>query len=299
MYNVKALRAFVAVADLGSFAAAADMLRLSTSSVSRLVADLEAWLETPLLRRSTRHMTLTDAGAKYLIRCRAIVAAWDDLEADAKRGIERPSGNLTVAGAIHSVRQMLAPHLPDFLRAYPDIRLNLDLQNDAVDLVADSVDVAFRLGQPRDSAQIAKKLGDVPLMMTAAPGLIEAFGAPRDIDDLARLPCMLDSTPKGPNHWPKPNGKPIDFVFEANDGEVIRQMTLAGIGVSMLPGFLVAQDVAEGRLVRLFPDELRAVLGVYLFLPGRRQIVAPARVFADFMSDRLRRAHSGAGRERS
>lgn len=288
MHNVKAMRAFVAVAELGSFAGAANRLKVSTTSLSRLVSDFEVWLDSPLLRRSTRSITLTDAGNRYLEQCRSIIAAWDDLEEKAKHDREHPKGTLTVAGAAYSVRRMLSPHLPAFAQAYPDIKVKLTLQNNPVDLVSESVDVAFRLGSPKDNSLIAKKCGEAFLAMTASPDLIERLGQPASVEDLPDFPCLLDTTPQGLDHWPVPTGRNINYRFEANDGEIIRQMTLAGLGVSLIPSFFVSNDVKDGRLVRLFEEDLDASMSVYFVLPERKQITATARAFVEFVGDRIK-----------
>lgn len=150
MNNVNAMKTFVEVARRGSFAAAARHLELSTSSVSRLVNDLEDWLQTPLLRRTTRNLTLSDAGEQYLVRCEEIVAAWDSLEEDAKAGT--PRGRLHIAGAATPVRKRIVPLLPDFLSAYPDVKIEFHLEDKPVDLIAEGIDIAVRIGTLQDSS---------------------------------------------------------------------------------------------------------------------------------------------------
>ena len=290
MFNVKAMKAFVEVARLGSFAAAADSMKVSTTSLSRLVADLEAWLDAPLLRRSTRQVTLTDVGADYLDKCQSIVNAWEELGSDAKRRGKRPTGTLTVAGAVYSVRHLLAPHLPSFLGAFPEVKVKFDLRNDPVDLVAASSDVAFRLGEPKDASLIVTKCGTVRLALAAAPHLIDRYGMPKSLEDLARFPCVLDTTPSGQNHWPGVGKVKIDYRLEANDGEIIRKAMTGGLGASMLPRFLIETDLKAGRLVEIFPEANKAELGVYFVLPERRQITGAARAFVDFMAGRVRKA---------
>lgn len=290
MFNVKAMRAFVEVAKHGSFAAAAHSMKVSTTSLSRLIADLEKWLDEPLLRRSTRQVTLTDAGARYLNKCQSIVSAWEDLGNDAKRHAQRPVGALTVAGAVYSVRHLLAPHLPDFMREFPDVRIKFDLRNDPVDLVAQSSDVAFRLGEPRDASLIVTKCGMVRLILAASPELIERCGMPIALSDLSGFPCLLDSTPSGPNHWPGAVNVKIDYLLEANDGEVIRNAMVAGLGASMVPRFLIESDIESGHLEEVCALENKAELGVYFVLPERRQITGAARAFVDFMAARVRKA---------
>lgn len=287
MHNVKAMKAFVEVAERGSFAAAAHHLKLSTSSLSRLVIDVEDWLQTPLLRRTTRQLTLTDAGEQYLNRCRAIISAWDDLANDARARTEQPRGRLHVAGAAYPMRKKIAPLLPDFLNAYPNVQIHLHLQDEVVNLVAEGIDVAVRIGELDDSSFIARKCGEVALRMTASPEFIQQHGLPKTPDEVPSFPCLIDMTPRHGSRWPIGRRVNVDGVVTANDGEIIRQMTLAGLGISLLPNFFVDDDLADGRLVELFADELVETIGIYTLLPARRQITPAARAFADFMYEML------------
>lgn len=287
MHNVKAMKAFVEVARLGSFAAAAGQLKLSTSSVSRLVIDLEDWLQTPLLRRTTRHLSLTDAGERYLDRCKEIVWAWDNLGKDAKAHTEQPHGTLHVAGAAYPMRKRIAPLLPGFLNAYPDVQLHLHLQDKPVDLISEGIDVAIRIGELDDSSFIARKCGEVALRMTAAPEFLERLGTPKSLDAVPSFPCLIDTTPRHGKRWPIGRRVNVDGAVTANDGEIIRQMTLSGLGISLLPDFFVDRDVEEGRLVPLFSDDLKERIGIYTLLPVRRQITPAARAFADFVAEKL------------
>lgn len=283
MGNVKAMRAFVEVTRRGSFASAAAQLGISTSSISRLVQELEDWLGAHLLRRTTRHVTLTDAGEHYLERCREIVAATDDLHRDAKAQAEQPRGKLHIAAAAYPMRKRIAPLLPSFLAAYPDVRLHLHLQDKPVDLIAEGIDVAIRIGDLADSAMIARKCGEVTLRLTAAPEFLDRHGTPKSLDDLPSFPCLVDTTPRHGSRWPIGRRINVDGPVTANDGEIVREMTLAGLGISHLPDFFVEHDIAEGRLISLFPDQLGESVGIYTLFPARRQITAAARAFADFM----------------
>lgn len=287
MYNVKALKAFTEVARRGSFAAAARKLNLSTSSVSRLVIDLEEWLQSPLLRRTTRSLTLTDAGERYLARCEAIVSAWEDLGRDAIARTETPRGRLHVAGAAVPIRKRIAPLLPEFLGRYPDVKVELHLDDKPVDLIAAGIDVAIRIGELEDSALIARKCYEISLKVTASPDFVARQGAPKTLDDLPAFPCLTDMTPRSGRRWPVGRRIPVDGPVTANSGEIIREMTLAGLGVSLLPNFFVDDDIDNGRLIDLFPSEFDQRIGLYTLLPARRQITPAARVFADFVYERL------------
>jgi DNA-binding transcriptional LysR family regulator len=284
MHNVKTMKAFVEVARHGSFAAAARHLKLSTSSVSRLVIDLEDWLQTPLLRRTTRSLTLTDAGERYLERCQGIVAAWDDLRKDAKAHTELPRGWLHIAGAAYPMRKRIAPLLPQFLANYPEVKLQLHLHDKPVDLIAEGIDIAIRIGELEDSSLIARKCGDVAIKLTASPAFLSRHGSPQSLDELPSFPCLVDTTPRHGHRWPIGRRINVDGPVAANDGEIVRQMTLAGLGISFLPDFIVEDDIAQGRLVDLFTKALNERIGIYTLLPVRRQITPAARAFADFIA---------------
>jgi DNA-binding transcriptional LysR family regulator len=289
MSNIRAMRAFVAVAKRGSFAAAATHLGISTSSISRLVHELEDWLGTALLRRTTRHVTLTDTGEHYLQRCREIVAATDELFQDAKASSDQPRGRLHVAAAAYPMRKRIAPLLPAFLAGCPDVQLRLHLHDKPVDLIAEGVDVAIRIGDLADSAMIARRCGDVTLRLSAAPAFLAKHGAPKSLDELPSFPCLVDTTPKHGHRWPIGRKIDVDGPVTANDGEIIRQMTLAGLGISYLPDFFVEDDIAAGRLFSLFPEQIVEKVGIYALFPARRQITAAARAFVDFMVENMGR----------
>jgi DNA-binding transcriptional LysR family regulator len=285
MYNVKTMKAFVEVARQGSFAAAARRLKLSTSSVSRLVIDLEEWIQTPLLRRTTRSLTLTDAGERYLARCEEIVSAWENLGKDAMARTATPRGRLHIAGAAVPMRKRIAPLLPHFLGKYPDVKLELHLADKPVNLIAEGIDIAIRVGDLEDSSMIARKCGEISLKLTASPAFLAQQGEPKTLDDLPSFPCLVDMTPRSGRRWAIGRRMPVDGSVAANDGEIIREMTLAGLGVSLLPDFFVEDDIKEGRLTNLFADELDEQVGIYTLLPVRRQVTPAARAFADFVVD--------------
>jgi DNA-binding transcriptional LysR family regulator len=283
MHNVKAMKAFVEVTRLGSFAAASRRLKLSTSSVSRLVMDLEDWFQTPLLRRTTRSLTLTDAGVRYFARCEEIVAAWESLGRDAMARTATPQGKLHVAGAAIPMRKRIAPLLPHFLGQNPDVKVELHLADKPVDLIAEGIDIAIRIGELEDSSMIARKCGEISLKLTASPAFLAQLGEPKTLDDLPSFPCLVDLTPRSGRRWAVGRRIPVDGPVAANDGEIIREMTLEGMGISLLPDFFVEDDIAQGRLTNLFADELDERVGIYILLPVRRQITPAARAFADFI----------------
>lgn len=287
MSNLKAMKAFVEVARRGSFAAAARHLNISTSSISRLVIELEDRLRAPLLRRTTRSLSLTDAGERYLVQCTEIVASWEGLEKDALASAASPRGRLHIAGAAVPMRKKISPLLPAFLRQYPDLKIELHLDDRNVDLITEGIDVAIRVGALEDSAMIARKCGEVRMRLTCSPDFLERHGRPDTVDDLPAFACLCDLTPGNSRRWPIGRRIPVDGPLAANDGEFIREMTLAGLGLSLLPDFFVDDDIAGGRLISLFEETLNERIGIYVLLPNRKQITPGARAFADYVAQNL------------
>ena len=287
MDQVKTMRAFVEVARRGSFASAARQLTISTSSASRLVMELEDWLGTPLLRRTTRRLTLTDAGEQYLERCADIVEAADNLQRDAEMLADQPRGRLRVTAAAFLMRKRIAPMLPAFLDQYAAIRLDFDLQDKTIDLVGEGFDIAIRIGHLADSTMIARKLGEISMRLTASPAFLDKHGMPASLDALPSYPCLVDTIPAHGARWPIGRRIKVEGPVSANDGDIIRQMTLAGLGISYLPDFHVEDDIDAGRLVNLFANEIDDPIGIFALYPGRRQITAAARAFVDFLTVRM------------
>jgi DNA-binding transcriptional LysR family regulator len=291
--TLRNMQAFVEVARAGSFVAAAGRLGVSTSSISRLVSDLEAWLKVPLFRRTTRRLSLTDPGRLYLARCAAIVAAADDLKRDAEALSETPRGSLRVTAAASPARYLIAPRIPAFLAAHPAVKLRFDLRDQPIDIVGEGMDLAIRIGRLEDSALVARRIGETRLMLTATPGFLARHGRPAAPGDLGALPCLVDTVPTRGARWFPDQGLAVDGPVFANSGEMIRALTLAGQGLSLLPDFFVREDVGAGRLVSLMEERFGAAIGIYAVFPPRGQITAAARAFVDFIAEDFMAASGG------
>jgi DNA-binding transcriptional LysR family regulator len=287
MNDLKAMRTFIEVAKRGGFAAAARQLEMSTSSVSRLIVELEDWLGTSLLRRTTRSVTLTELGEQYLERCTAIVSAADDLRIDAQEHAHRPRGKLVIAVAAYPARKRVAPLLPEFLERFPDVEIELHLKDQPINLIDEGVDVAIRIGHLADSSMIARKCGEISLKLVASREFIDKHGAPTNLDELPSFPCLVDMTPAYGRRWPIGRQLNVKGPVRANDGEIIRQMTLAGLGLSLLPDFFVDKDIDAGRLESLFPDDIDQRIGIYAVFSSHKQMTVAAREFVDFLSEKL------------
>jgi DNA-binding transcriptional LysR family regulator len=291
MDRLTALRLFLRVAETGSFSRAAAEAGVGQSVASRAVATLENELGGRLMNRTTRSLALTEAGRKVADHGRAMVAEHEAMEA-AVRGAERePAGLLRICASVAFTRAELAPQVGEFLAAFPRMRLDLMARDDRIDLIAEGVDLALRLGELEDSRLTALWLGSYPRMVVAAPDFEQAHGAVTSPADLAARPAISLTSSAFPTRWPLANGKAkveveINPVIRTANGDVLADLARAGLGAVLAPGFLVRADLEAGRLVRLLPDWSAPPLGLWAVWHGR-SLPRKARAFLDFIASRL------------
>ena len=285
MNEVQAFRTFAEVARQGSFAAAASALGMSTTSVSRIIRELEDWLGTPVLRRTPRAVALTDPGEQLLERCADIVGAVEQIRDNAQEWLDVPTGNLRIAAAPFPARRRIAPILPRFFERYPDVRIELLLDDRPADIIAEGIDVAVRFGKLENSSLKARKCGEIRLALTASPAFIEQHGRPTSLNNVPSYPCLVDTVAGYGRRWPFGRRINVSGPIMANDGDFIRQMTVEGLGISLLPEFFVEEDLAAGRLIQLFPGQIDESYGIYCLYQSTGRITAAARAFIDFMAE--------------
>jgi len=262
MLDVEPLIAFCAVIDTGSFSNAAQRLGQTPSGVSRTISRLEKQLGMTLMHRTTRRLDLTEEGAWLLGRARRILAELDDTEAQAAARRTQPSGLVRVNAATPTLDHLLAPLVPAFLEAYPQVELELTSGETVVDLIEERADVAIRIGPLADSTLRARRLGSSRILVLAAPGYLERHGTPASVADLARHRLLGFTAPASLNIWPLRNddiegqeaGWPATLTVTASSGETVRHLALAGAGIASLSDFLTRADVAAGRLVPVLTD---------------------------------------------
>lgn len=286
------LIAFVAVVEDGGFAEAARRMGTAPSTLSRSVARLETLLGVTLLRRTTRSIDLTPEGRDLLAAARDIVDRTEGLRDLARRG-EAPRGPLRVNAPVSYVLHVIAPNLCDFHARFPDIAITLDMTDSVVDLIGAHADVAIRMGALADSELIRRPVGEAAWHLVAAPDYLARHGAPKGPADLARLRQVRFLHPARINELrfagvPEPVAVPA--AVAAANGEAVRQLVLGGMGVARFSDFMIARDIAAGRLVELFPGQLTeaplAISAVYLTrTSGLRRL----GVFIDW----LRTLHAG------
>jgi DNA-binding transcriptional LysR family regulator len=291
MDRLDAYRLFVRAADTGAISRAAREMGLGQPAASRLLDALEARLGARLFTRTTRRLALTDAGRLALERARTLLAEADDLEA-AVRGLDRaPAGLLRVAASVAFGRAELIPHAGAFLDAHPQMRLDFVLKDERVDPVAEAVDLTFRLGALEDSRLTARRLGAYERWLVAAPG----GPAPLKADDLRDGPTLDFAGIAFGRRWPLSDGRRTVEVevrgeTRASSGEAVVDLAVQGLGVAMLPSFVVAAPISEARLVRVMSEWSGPPLEIHA-LWAARELPRKARAFLDFIAPRLLTSH--------
>ena len=292
------MRLFVEVARRGNFAAVARDRDLDPSSVSRTVAALEEALGARLLQRSTRRVTLTEAGEIYLARIAPLMDEFDHA-ADEARGVSTgPTGILRLTASVGFGYTCLLPLLPAFRARYPDLKLELLLTDSVLDLVAERVDLAIRLGHRFDAGYVATKLFDTRYRVCASPGYLQSRGAPRTPDDLREHACLLFALPEFRSRWRfRDRRGSVREVPVQGDVTILNSLALhacarAGMGPALLANWLIDTDIAQGRLVDLFPDvHVTATdfdTAAWILYPSRAHLPIKVRVMVDFLKEQLR-----------
>ncbi|TPK78068.1 LysR family transcriptional regulator [Mesorhizobium sp. B2-4-17] len=289
------IEVFVRVVEAGSFSAAARALRMTPSAVSKLIARLEARLGARLISRSTRKLLLTPEGAAFHESGQRILADMAAAEREAAAGAA-PRGRLRVNTYVPFGVHRLVPLLPRFLERYPEISIDLVLTDSVIDLMAERADVAIRAGPLGESRLVARKLGQSPGVVVAAPSYLDAHGTPLTPIDLDSHNRMGFGFVRHIDGWPFLDAAgnavmiPITGNTLVSDGEAMRLMTLAGAGISRLARWHVAADIAAGRVVPLLedfnPGDQEATHAVYV---GQgRHLPARVRAFLDFLGESVR-----------
>lgn len=286
------MQVFLRVVEAGSFSEAARLLRLTPSTVSKLVSRIEARLGVRLIERSTRALSLTAEGQLYYQRSQALLKELDLIEQEISYGAAATGGTVRVNVSVAIGVLGLEPILPEFWRAYPNIVVDLSLSDEMVDLYLDRTDIAFRVGALADSGMVARRIGTSRRKIVAAPSYLARRGVPLTVEDLSRHNCLGFNFRRAEPVWPlKESGRIVDRVVAgsllANNGETVRRMTLAGVGLARMGGYHVRADIAAGRLVEVLADVVEAdeeeMHAVFL---GQR-MPQRVRVFLDFVVPRL------------
>lgn len=292
MDKLTAMRVFAAVVDEGGFSAAARRLNMSKSAVSTWVRDLEADLGTGLLNRTTRSVTLTEAGRRYKARVEQILADIAEAEDEAGSATLNPRGVLKLSVGTSFATRVVAPLIAPFVARYPEVEIDLNLSDRFVDLVEEGFDLAIRIGNLADSSLTARKLGETRRVVAAAPSYLDRHGRPGTPEDLRHHNCLIYSLTNGGGWSFQRGGKSftvsISGNLAANNGEVLRQAAIDGLGICLAPTFILGDVLADGALVPLLTSYELPPLGIHAVFPPNRHLSAKVRSFIDFLAAELR-----------
>lgn len=289
MDKLRALTVFVTVVERGSFAAAAEHLGLSRTAASRLVMDLEANLGATLLNRTTRRISLTQVGEAYVSRAKAILEQIEEADSEAGRQSTQPKGRLRLSAPMSFGIRHLAPRLKDYMTTYPDMQLDLVLNDRQVDLVDEGFDLAIRIGRLAPSSLIARKIALSRLILCAAPSYLRHQGEPDTLSDLSAHTCLGYPYWSGRDAWTFSAADgcihtiPVKNRLWCNNGDALMNAAISGLGVVLQPDFIVHQAIREGGLVEILSDfsgpeiDIHAVYAPSVFMPIR------TRSFIDFL----------------
>lgn len=292
MESFGAYPVFVTVIETGGFSPAAKKLGISKSAVSKRITQLEEHLGVKLLHRTTRKLSLTEAGEHFYQHARIASQAAQDAE-DAVAQLQGvPQGRLRISIPMSFGRLYVAPVIPEFLRRYPKINLELVMDDEFTDLIGSGFDMALRLGDLKDSTLVARKLTHLKNVLCAAPSYIEEFGMPKRLEELKQHNCLAFSYSQDVREWYfiKDNTTraiEISGNYQVNNSEALREAMIQGVGIGRLPTFAANPEIQEGRLVKLFPEYEMPGKIMYAVYPERQFLPAKVRAFMDFMSEKF------------
>lgn len=277
----KSMQLFVELAKTHSLAAAGRNMQLSPPSASRLLNDLEEWLGQPLVRRTTRHVSLTEQGESYLPRCIEILEKTTALHTEARNSAPKIQGKLRITAIGVLIREILAPALSEFVEKHPGVEFEIDSTHQVVNFMADHIDVAFRSGELEDSTLIARKVCDVRMVLVASPSFLGKHDHPETVEDLLSLPCLISTMYTFGARWPFLKGKKVTGPISINDGETLAMLACQGLGIAYIPELYIRDALECKQLIEILPDRTRDTIPVHAVFPPRNYISAAAREFVD------------------
>lgn len=287
------MAAFVRAVERGGFSAAAREMGLTPSALSKLVTRLEARLGVRLLNRSTRRLALTPEGEAYFQRSQRILADIEEAEAEVARFRARPSGLLRINTGTAFGMHQLVPALPEFLRRYPEIRVEVAINDRLVDLLQEGADLAVRIGVVGDLSLVAHRICDLQRTICAAPAYLARRGVPKAAEDLIRHDCLCMSDPASLRRWPFDTPEGVRTVevsgpITVNNADAIRQLALAGAGIVRMSDSIVGADIARGALVPLLTDVHHGEpVPLYVVYPHGRHRSPKVAAMVDFLLEQF------------
>jgi len=289
MDKLNSMAIFTEVVKAEGFTAAADKIGLSRAQVSKSVMQLEQYLGTRLLNRTTRRISLTEIGSIYFERCNAILSDIDEMDSFASAQTSNPSGTLSLSAPTSFGILQLGQAIPVYTKQYPQVQVSLNLADRFIDVVSEGFDVVIRIAELEDSSLIARKIAPCKRIFCASPEYLAKNGVPKVPQDLAIHHCLVYSNELKPDVWTLHGPAGIESIkvsgpICADNGDVLKEAAVAGLGVTLLPTFIVGPDIASGRLKQVLVDYCPPAISIYAIFPSRRYLSAKVRTFVDFIA---------------
>jgi len=290
MDRFASIAVFVATVDEGSLVAAGRRFGLSASMAGKYVSALEADLNVRLLHRSTRSLSLTDAGRTYYVRCQRILEEFDDANREASDTHGTVRGTLRVAAPVTFGTLHMGGVVARYLDDHPHVNIEVSLDDRYVDLQSAGIDVAIRIGQLPDSDLVARRLAPCRMTMCASPAFLEREGTPQNPEDLRHAPRLAFNEAVSVPEWVLTDKQNREHVIDgplrmqANNMQMLRSAALAGVGIAYGPTFVLGKDIKAGNLVKLLPDYRTAELTINAVYPTARYVPSKVRQFIDYLA---------------
>lgn len=287
------IRTFVRVAERESFSAVARDLQVTQPAVSKAVTALERALGVRLVNRNTRSVSLTEAGRRYYERCRQIISDLEEADADVGNLSSGTLGTLNIAAPVPFGLMFISPRVVRFKGLHPSLAINLDLNDQALNLIEQNIDVAIRLGHLNAPGLVARKLGESPFVAVASPAYLSLRGVPETPEELVDHNCVASTNQANPTEWTfedgaDPRSVVVGSNYRSNNLLALKDATLAGIGIARLPLWMVDTEIKAGLLRPVLGKVRLPAFGIHAVFPSSRQIPAKVRLFVEFMQDELR-----------
>lgn len=285
------MEAFVRAVERGGFSAAARDLKLTPSALSKMVTRLESVLGVRLLNRTTRKLTPTAEGTLFLARCRRIVAEFEDAEREVGRSREKPRGKLLVHTGVGFATNRIVPAMPRFVARYPEVHIELIVEDRDLDVVRNGIDISVRSGPPLDQSLVARKLGEFERVVCASPQYLARHGVPRSPGELALHTCVTISSLPGRTSWSfqTASGRQVIEVIpglSATSADSVREFALMGMGIVRMNDFNVDKDIRAGRLVPILVDQYYPErIPMHALYPQDRHRLPRVAVMLDFLGE--------------
>jgi DNA-binding transcriptional LysR family regulator len=293
MDRLSAMRTFRTVVESGGFSAAARRLGLSKAAVSKQVAELEAHFGTALLHRTTRRLNATDAGRRYFENCVRLLDELSAVEAEVRNAQAEPSGRLRVSAPINFGNAVLGPVICAIAQRYPKLKIQVELNDRFVDLIEEGFDVALRIRTNLpDSSLIVRRIDSITRSVCAAPSYLKRMGMPKTPEELKNHTCLIYTLSTSPYDWRFSSGSKsvsvrVNGGIQSNNGQFLTSFLNAGMGIALLPDFVVGEDIRAGRLKRILENYQTEPHDLYLVYPANRHQSPKLRAFMDMAAQHL------------